>query len=185
MSDDRHTTGSASAEHAANARPAGFWTGRSGLIIPAILVVIGIFLIIGIYDMDIGNNHEVFGPRAFPWIVAVTCFVIAALMTVQILRTPEIPESMIDEDGNLLPGTASNWQATAITIGSFVLFTAILEPIGWIISAALVFLGITIGLGNKRYIFNLMVGLAISSIMQLVFSGLLGLNLPAGVMGWW
>lgn len=162
-----------------------FWTGRSGLIMPAVLAAIGIFLVIGIADMDVGSNTEMFGPRAFPWIVAITCFIIAALLTVQIIRHPEVPESMLDEEGNLLPGTASNWSATGMTIGSFALFTVILEPIGWIISAAVVFLGITAGLGNRRYVFNFLVGLAIASIMQLVFSGLLGLNLPAGVFGWW
>ncbi|WP_343913021.1 tripartite tricarboxylate transporter TctB family protein, partial [Ornithinicoccus hortensis] len=62
-------------------------------------------------------------------------------------------------------------------------FALILETVGWIISAALVFWGITIGLGNRRYLFNLLIGLAMSSIMQLVFSGMLGLSLPPGVMG--
>lgn len=164
---------------------AGFWTGRSGLVMPAVLVGVGIFLVVGIVQMDVGENHELFGPRAFPWIVAGACFVVAALLALQILRTPEIPESMIDEDGNLRPGTATNWPATAITVGSFVLFAAALQPLGWIIAAALVFTGLTIGMGNKRYLFNFMIGLTIASVMQLVFSGLLGLNLPPGVFGWW
>ena len=52
----------------------------------------------GIADMDVGSNTELFGPRAFPWIVAITCFIIAALLTVQIIRHPEVPESMLDEE---------------------------------------------------------------------------------------
>ena len=59
----------------------------------------------------------------------------------------------------------------------------LLQPAGWIISEALVFWGLTVGLGNTRYVFNLLIGLAASSIMQLIFAGMLGLNLPAGVMG--
>lgn len=163
--------------------PHGFWTGRSGLVIPGVLLVLGLFLVYGIMDMDVAADGELFGPRAFPWIAAAGCFIVAALLTIQILRQPDVPESMIAEDGSIRPGTASNWSAVAITVGSFVGFALILQTIGWIISAALVFWGITIGLGNRRYLFNLLVGLAMSSIMQLVFSGLLGLSLPPGVMG--
>lgn len=162
-----------------------FWVGRSGLVIPGVLIAIGVFLIYGIIDMDVGGNDELFGPRAFPAITAGACFIVAAVLAVQILRAPSVPESMINPDGSLRDGTATNWTATGITVGAFVLFIAILEPLGWIIAGAVVFAGITTGMGNKRYLFNLMVGLAMSSIIQLLFSGLLGLNLPAGVMGWW
>lgn len=163
--------------------PHGFWVGRSGLVIPGVLLVLGLFLVYGILDMDVADDGELFGPKVFPWIAAVACFVVAILLAIQILRQPDIPESMIAEDGSMREGTASNWPAVAITVGSFVGFALILETVGWIISAALVFWGITIGLGNRRYLFNLLIGLAMSSIMQLVFSGMLGLSLPPGVMG--
>lgn len=161
----------------------GFWTGRSALIVPGIIVLVGVFLVYGIFQMEVADDGELFGPQAFPWIAATACFVVAALLAVQIIRSPELPESMVQEDGSLRPGTHSNWPATLGTIGSFIGFALILETVGWIIAAALVFWGITIALGNRRYVFNLLVGLAMSSIMQLVFSGLLGLNLPSGVMG--
>lgn len=165
------------------AGPHSFWTGRSGLVIPAVLFALGVFLVYGNSVMDVADDGELFGPKAFPWIAAIACFVVGVLLTIQILRSPDVPESMIEEDGTLRAGTASNWPAVAITVGSFVGFALILETVGWIISAALVFWGITIGLGNRRYLFNLLIGLAMSSIMQLVFSGMLGLSLPPGVMG--
>lgn len=170
-------------EHHEPTEEHGFWVGRSGLVMVGVLVGIGIFLILGIYDMDVPDDAGLFGPRAFPWIAAVACFVIAVFLALDIIRHPDVPESMLDENGHLLPGTASNWPATGITLGSFVLFSLLLMPIGWIISAAIAFWGITVGLGSKRYVLNLMVGFAISSIMQLVFAGLLGLNLPPGIFG--
>lgn len=157
-----------------------FWAGRSALIMPALLVVLGVFLIIGIQDMDISGKDSLFGPKAFPWITAVGCFIVAAFLAISILRNPEIPE--VDEEGTSAD-PSSNWRAVAITVGSFVGFAVLLQPAGWIISAALVFWGLTVGLGNTRYVFNLLIGLAASSIMQLIFAGMLGLNLPAGVMG--
>lgn len=160
-----------------------FWTGRSGLIVPAIILGVGLFLVYGITQMEIAGDGELFGPQAFPWIAAVACFIVAALLTVQILRTPELPESMLTEDGSVREGTHSNWPATLGAVGTFIGFALILETVGWIIAAALVFWGLTVSMGNRRYLFNLLVGLAMSSILQLVFSGLLGLNLPSGVMG--
>lgn len=161
----------------------GFWTGRSALLIPAFLVTVAAFLIYGMADMDLRGNDELFGPRAFPAITAGVCVVIAVLLTVSILRHREIPEFMVGEDGQLLPGTASNWPATLTAIGSLVLFVLLLPTAGWIIAGAAVFWGLTVALGNRRYVFNLLVGLAMSSIMQIVFSGLLGLNLPPGLLG--
>lgn len=79
--------------------------------------------------------------------------------------------------------THSDWRTTGFVLASFVLFAIILMPVGWILSGALVFWGITVGLGSTRYVANLLIGLALSSIVQLVFGGLLGLSLPAGIFG--
>lgn len=160
-----------------------FWAGKTALIMPALLVLLGLFLIYGIYDMDVADEAELFGPRAFPWITAVFCFVVAALLTLTILRNPEVSPPVLDEDGRPVSFLASNWRATGITVGSFVAFAVLLVPAGWIIAGAVVFWGVTVGLGSTRYVANLLIGLAASSVMQLIFSGLLGLTLPPGVMG--
>ncbi len=163
--------------------PAHAWAGRSALVVPAVLVVLGLFLVYGIVDMEVTEDTEIFGPKAFPTMVAVVCFAVAALLAVSILRHPDVPEPMVDADGQVVDGTISNWRATGITVGSFVLFGLLLVPVGWIVSAALVFWGVTVGLGSTRYVFNLLVGLALASVMQLVFAGLLGLSLPPGIFG--
>ncbi|UXA18461.1 tripartite tricarboxylate transporter TctB family protein [Mycobacterium sp. SMC-4] len=153
--------------------PQHFWVGKSALVMPALLVVLGIFLVWGIFDMEVADDSEIFGPKAFPAITAGCCFVIAVLLTVSILRNPEVGG----------PDASSNWRSAGITIGSLVAFAVLLQPAGWIIAGAVVFWGVTVGLGSTRYVPNLLIGLGASSVMQLVFSGLLGLNLPPGVMG--
>lgn len=164
-------------------QPQHRWAGRSALVVPAVLVAVGVFLVYGILDMQVTDDTELFGPKAFPSIVAGACFLVAVLLAVSIVRNPEVPEPHVDAGGRVDTGTVSNWRATGITVGSFVLFALLLQPVGWIVSAALVFWGVTVGLGSTRYVFNLLVGLAIASIMQLVFAGLLGLNLPPGIFG--
>ena len=165
------------------APPRSRWAGASALIVPALLVALGVFLIYGIVDMEIADDSEIFGPKAFPAIAAGCCFVIAALTAVNILRKPEVPEPLSDEHGRPVRGPASNWRAAGITIGSFVAFAVLLIPAGWIVAGAVVFWGVTVGLGSTKYVMNFLVGLVLSSIVQLVFGGLLGLTLPPGVMG--
>lgn len=161
----------------------GFWTGKSALVMPGLLVALGVFLIYGVIEMEIADDSEIFGPKAFPMITAGFCFLIAVLLTVSILRNPEVPEAATDGHGRPLAVTASNWRAAGITIASFVAFAVLLIPAGWILAGAIVFWGVTVGLGSTKYVQNLLIGLALSSIMQLIFSGLLGLTLPPGVMG--
>lgn len=167
-----------------SAHSSSFWTGRSALVIPGILLALALILFLGIDDIDVADD-TLFGPRAFPWIVIGGLVIVAVLLALSILRNPEVPASHVEEDGTVKSGSATNWTAVAITVGSLVLFLAILEPVGWILSAALVFWGVAVGLGARTYLLTLMVGLVMSSIMQLVFAGLLGLSLPPGVMGLW
>lgn len=159
------------------------WAGKSALVMPVLLLAFGGFLVYGIADMKVADDSEVFGPKAFPALTAAFCFVIAALLIVSILRNSEVPEPLVDEHGKPIGAMASNWRAAGITIGSFVVFAVLLIPAGWIIAGAVVFWGVTVGLGGTTYLRNLLIGLAMSSIVQLVFAGLLGLSLPPGVMG--
>lgn len=162
---------------------AGSKAGLSALVIPALLAALGVFLLVGNADMEIAGDSELFGPKAFPLATAVLCFVVAIALAITIVRHPEPAQGPVDEEGNPLPGAASNWRSLLITLGAFVMFAILLVPAGWIIAGAVAFWGITYGMGSTRYVPNLMVGLVLSSIVQIVFGGLLGLSLPAGVMG--
>ncbi|MFE0691255.1 tripartite tricarboxylate transporter TctB family protein [Streptomyces xiamenensis] len=79
--------------------------------------------------------------------------------------------------------THTDWRSVGIIIGTFVLFTVALEPVGWLVSAALLFFGVAYALDGKRPLFDMSLSLAFSAIVQLAFSAGLGLNLPAGILG--
>ena len=76
-----------------------------------------------------------------------------------------------------------DWKALGITAASVAGFILVLPLLGWIISCTLLFAAVTFAFGSKRIVFNLAIGLLIASVIQLVFSGLLGLALPAGFIG--
>ncbi len=165
-------------------RPPGFWHGRSALIMPAILVGIAIFLIVGVLRMDVPDDSGLFGPTAFPILTVVACLVVAVLLVISILRNPSLPEPARPAHLESAPATVSNWRSIAIVVGTLILFVLLLETAGWIIAAGLLFTGVSTGLGGKRYGVNALAGFALSALIQLIFVGGLGLSLPAGVWGW-
>ncbi|UQN14919.1 tripartite tricarboxylate transporter TctB family protein [Gulosibacter sp. ACHW.36C] len=101
----------------------------------------------------------------------------------QVIALEQEHEHEAPADDDDAPTHDINWRATGVTIGAVLGFILLLPLLGWVITAALLFGAVTIGFGSKRIWFNLGVGLLISSIVQLVFSGLLGLTLPAGFLG--
>lgn len=76
----------------------------------------------------------------------------------------------------------SDWRAMGIVLASLVACIVLLVPAGWIIAAAVLFWGVSYALGSRRPVFDLSIALVMSSLIQLIFGALLGLNLPAGFL---
>jgi putative tricarboxylic transport membrane protein len=76
----------------------------------------------------------------------------------------------------------SNVRALVGVVGTVVVFVAALDPVGWLISAAFLFWGVSRALGSRRPLFDIAVAFALSAVAQLAFSGGLGLHLPPGIL---
>ncbi|MFF7683214.1 tripartite tricarboxylate transporter TctB family protein [Microbacterium sp. NPDC007973] len=181
----------------------GFWRRRSGLVVPAVMLAIGIALIIGTITMTVPANTAPPGPQLFPSIIAVAVIVLAVLLAVDILRRPEPvdvadagpTDSDADVDDEALIAAVegrepdapavrprSNLWAMLGAVGTVVVFIAALTPLGWLLSGAFLFWGIARALGSRRPVFDIFLSLAISALVQIAFSGGLGLNLPPGIL---
>lgn len=79
---------------------------------------------------------------------------------------------------------AFDWRTFGLVLGAVVVFAVLLEPVGWILSATLLFWIVAYALGSRRPVFDIGVGLLLSSLVQLAFGAGLGLNLPSGFIGW-
>ncbi len=197
--------------------------GLSALVVPAILVALAVFLIIGTANMSLPPSVQKPGPTFFPIIVIAILLLMAVLSTVQILRSRAHHEKLaqelhldrgglddvdasgeglvagpaVDLDGEEIteippdvpPGREpwpakwfSDWRALLTVLGSLVAFIVLLRPAGWILAAAVLFYGVAYALGSRRPVFDLSIALVMSSIIQLIFGTLLGLNLPAGFL---
>ncbi|MDT0353330.1 tripartite tricarboxylate transporter TctB family protein [Pseudonocardia charpentierae] len=176
------------------------------LVVPAILVAIAVFLIIGTATMVEPPSVQRPGPAFFPGIIIGLLLIMAVLHTVQTLRTvrarragllQDEQEAHLDADGDPIEeippdpprgrepwpaGAVTDWRAVLTVLGSLVAFMVLLRPVGWIVAAAVLFWGVAYALGSRRPIFDVSVALVMSSVIQLTFGYLLGLNLPAGFL---
>ncbi|MDN5688193.1 MAG: tripartite tricarboxylate transporter TctB family protein [Brachybacterium sp.] len=74
---------------------------------------------------------------------------------------------------------ASDLRTLGLVLAALIVFVAILPYVGWVLSAAALFWCVSRLLGSRRPIFDIGVSLLASSLIQLIFGGLLGLSLPA------
>ena len=191
---------------------ARFMAGRSEFAVVAVLYAVAIFLTIGTATMNVQGKSAP-GPQFFPVLVCIVLYLAATLLAIHILRTPNVPDNtvhpghgqfsadMLHDLGHLgkeedaayegahseTPGktwkTYSDWRTVGLLVGGVVAFVLLLEPLGWVISAAALFWLVAYALGSRRPIFDAGVGLLFSSIIQLAFGAALSLNLPSGLVG--
>lgn len=177
---------------------ATWWTGRSGLIIPAILAAFCTYLLVGIFTMEVPAGTSMPGPKFFPALIVIAGYGVAVLLTVKYIRTPEIAEPAtyneyedVSEQARAEAEAAarvkyrffSDWVGVAWAAGGFLAFAVLLVPAGWIVSGALLFWCVARSIGSRRPLLDVAVALMMSSLVYLAFGVLLGLNLPSGVLG--
>ena len=81
------------------------------------------------------------------------------------------------------PSSSAPGTTTALVFGAVIVFIAILNPVGWILSSTFLFWTISYALGSKRKLFDFGIAIIFASCTQLAFSAGLGLNLPSGFLG--
>ena len=176
---------------------------RGVLIVAGVLLTIAGLLIYGNLTMKTSGTTA-FGPQTFPWIVAGICLLAATLIVIEVIRHPRPVPSVPEQDAfsgvsvghdpfdeTLAPQLKAeaaevpagiNWVKLGTALGALVGFTVILETVGWLLSATLLFWAMSVALGGRRHVPALIMGLGLASVIQVVFSGMLGMTLPAGLL---
>lgn len=132
------------------------------------------FPVPGSDDPSVGGEPRVGGP------------VRPGIGAVALERKAELDGVMTLEEAEASPrriAVFSDFRSLLGSIAATLVFALALPYVGWVIGAAALFWLITYFLGSKSPVFDLAIALIFSSVIQLVFSGLLGLNLPAGFFG--
>lgn len=156
-----------------------WWGGRSGLLLPLVLGAFSTYLLVGALTMEIPEGTDFPGPAFYPLLLVVAGYVLAALLVIHYLRTPEHPEELSDRTWR----THSDWSAVVWSVAGFLFFALTIEVLGWLLAAAAVFWAVARGFGSRRPLFDISLALLLSSAIYLAFAVGLGLNLPSGILG--
>jgi len=164
-----------------------------GLTMPVIVAAFATYLLIGILTMRVPEGAAFPGPQFFPGIVTAGLYAFAVSLAVTAVReVRSMPDPLTAE---LLAAEAADDDAApprpvrvdvrslAWVIVSFFAFALLLDLLGWIIAATLLFWCIARGFGASKPIQMLAVGATLSSLAYIGFDMLLGMPLPSGVLG--
>jgi putative tricarboxylic transport membrane protein len=125
------------------------------------------------------SSNDPVGPRPVPIILGALLLLTAVLYAVDVARggvgTPEE-----GEDVDLSAG--SDWKTLGLLAAFFVLNAVLIQPLGWVISGAILFAGSAYALGNRHHVRGIAFGLALSLATFYAFAIGLDVNLPAGVL---
>lgn len=165
-----------------------------GLTMPVIIAAFATYLLVGILTMTVPANAVFPGPQFFPAIIAGGLYVFAAALTVSAVKemreTPAarpdaaaVSPDAVAADTSPARSVRVDVRSLAWVVGSFFAFAFLLDVLGWVIAAGLLFWCVARGFGSRKHIGGLVVGLTVSSVAYIGFDMVLGMPLPSGILG--
>lgn len=146
---------------------AGLWVGLALLILSSLMVF-------STATMRLPPNYSKVGPQVFPY---------AAALVLAILGLNFLWRALAHHPDRLMPDTdKTDIVAVASVTAGFLVFILALQPLGFVLSAACLFVAVARGFGSQRWLRDFGIGLALSVAAFLVFTRLLDLQLPAGIL---
>jgi putative tricarboxylic transport membrane protein len=128
---------------------------------------------------DVASSNDPVGPKPMPILLGVLLIIVAASYALDVARGGH-GEAEEGEDIDL--STSVDWRTIGLLLGAFALNAVLIEPLGWVISGAVLFWGCAFALGNRHHARGLAVGVALSLATFYAFAIGLGVNLPAGIL---
>ena len=149
-------------------------TGRSLRLGETVLaggvLALGLFVAVETARMEVAATHAAVGPRLFPSLVA------AGLLLVGAALLREALFGHIAHEG----GFELDWPAVGLVAVGLVLQILVLEWVGWIVAAVLLFTLTARAFGSRRLLLDLALGRGLGARTFAVFSYGLDLSLPVG-----
>lgn len=157
--------------------------GRAaGELVFALLIFgLGIYVLVGTSGIRVTGIARV-APTVFPTVVSVLLLVSSAAVALSVVRGRlGVPEESEDADVT----ASTDWPVLAKITGTVIVHILLIGFVGWPIAATVLFFGVALSLGAKRWWVALLAGLGVGLATQLVMGRLLGLSLPPGPLLSW
>ncbi|MFI7128454.1 tripartite tricarboxylate transporter TctB family protein [Nonomuraea sp. NPDC050153] len=156
---------------------ARWWRPELGLAV--VVLGLGVFVVIGTLDVSAAASQLGIGPRFFPMLVGGAMVLIGLLYVVDVIRGGHgDPEESEDVDVE----APTDWRSVGLVSGIFLAFTALLNVLGWIIGASLLFFGLSLALGAEHKVRSAVISVVVGLATYLLFVKGLGVALPGGLL---
>ena len=152
--------------------------GRSELGVSVLLLAVGVLVLSDTLTMEtVANQRGPVGPKTVPLVVGIALLVVAVILAVDVLRGGR-GEAEAGEDIDL--DEPSDWRTVVLLAGIFLATAALIEPLGFPISGALLFWGSAYALGSRNLSRDPLIAAVLSLATFAAFNTLLGVPLPGG-----
>lgn len=162
---------------AATAGPSGR-EGRSELVVALLLLVLGVIVVVDALQLQ-GAARGPVGPKTVPLVVGGLLVLVSALLALDVWRGGH-GEMEAGEDVDLTQG--SDWRTLGLLAAAFLANAALIEPLGWPVSGAVLFLGAAFALGSRHVVRDAVLAVGLSVGTWYLFNVGLGIALPVGVL---
>jgi putative tricarboxylic transport membrane protein len=160
-------------------KPASSARALLGLRIAALTVIIlGGIILTQVPRIGTGAGFIVIGPRIFPVVVGVGLLFLGLLF---LLRTTVLPDRDLVADVTA-EEASTDWPTTLLALLSLIVYALLLHPLGYTLATALFFPIIARILGSTHLWRNIVIGLVLGLAIYLIFTHVLGVRLPAGLL---
>lgn len=143
------------------------------------VLALGGYFLQGAFKVRLLSGYDRVGPRFFPYLVAGGLLLCGTLLLVQALRGHGAsPEATEDVDTQ----APADWKPVLVLSVALLADILLIERLGFVLSSTLLFWGVCLGFGSRRYLRDISSGLVLALTAYLTFTRLLDLNLPAGIL---
>lgn len=152
-----------------------WWRPELGLAV--VVLALGVLVIAGTLDVSAAASQLGIGPRFFPMLVGGAMVVVGVFYVIDVLRGGHgDPEESEDVDVD----APADWRSVGLVSGIFLAFAVLLNVLGWIIGASLLFFGLSVALGAEHKLRAAVVAVVMGVATYLLFVKGLGVTLPGG-----
>jgi putative tricarboxylic transport membrane protein len=123
------------------------------------------------------GGYSTSGPRFVPLVVAIVLILLSVLFLVRTFVRPdlELAEHSAEEDA------ATHWPTPGMIAVALVAYALLIEPLGYPLATALLFVAVTRVLGSRQLVRDVIVGVVLGLVIFTAFTQYLGVSLPGGL----
>lgn len=144
----------------------------------AFLLFVGAIAVSQALRIGQSAGYSVVGPRFFPLVVS---FGLLGLGMIFLLRTTLWPDLELAQEVSQEEAT-THWLTVIWLLLALVVYAFLLGPMGYTLATALFFPVVARVLGSRQPLRDLIIGLTLGLVVYLVFTRVLGVRLPAGLL---